>query len=366
VQLAIGKGGYERAFALSERARARTLAEARRATEPRSLASVQADLDADVALIALNQFEQELAVWVIRRDAVTVTMRPLGRADAATLVSRQQQEIWRESATPSAGRELYNELIRPVLPHLDGATRLSFIPDVTYQDAAFAALWDVSRRRFLVEDVTVSVSPSAEFFVQTAAASGAARATEPLIVAGPGEAAADETTAVAALYEAPTVMTGAAATISSFLSDAPRHAVVHVVADTASNRTHPLLSRLVLTDEPGRRHSGAIFGRDIAASAMSATRLVVLDAPGTATVERGEGTLTLARAFMAAGVPAVLGTLPGADENATRDLMIGFHRELRGSLTAGQALSRVQRNALKQNGGRLGAWTALVIYGSDR
>ena len=31
---------------------------------------------------------------------------------------------------------------------------------------------------------------------------------------------------------------------------------------------------------------------------------------------------------MAAGVPAVLGTLPGADENATRDLMIGFHREM--------------------------------------
>jgi CHAT domain-containing protein len=253
-----------------------------------------------------------------------------------------------------------------VLPQLGGATRLSFIPDATYQNAAFAALWDGSKRRFLVEDVTVSVSPSAEFFLQTSAASGAAPTPEPLIVAGPGEAALDETTAVAALYEAPTVVTGASATISRFLSDAPQHAVVHVIADTAPNQTHPLLSRLVLTDEPGRRHSGAVFGREIAARAMSATRLVVLDEPGTATVQRGEGTLALARAFMAAGVPAVLGTLPGADENATRDLMIGFHRELRNNLTAGQALSRVQRNALKQNVGRLGAWTALVIYGSDR
>ena len=69
---------------------------------------------------------------------------------------------------------------------------------------------------------------------------------------------------------------------------------------------------------------------------------------------------------MAAGVPAVLGTLPGADENATRDLMIGFHREMSQGMSAEQALHTVQRNAIQQNGRRLGAWTALVLYGSDR
>jgi CHAT domain-containing protein len=81
---------------------------------------------------------------------------------------------------------------------------------------------------------------------------------------------------------------------------------------------------------------------------------------------RGEGTLSMARAFMTAGVPAVVGTLPGADENATRDLMIGFHREMSTGISAAQALQRVQRNAIEQNGRRLGAWSALVMYGSDR
>jgi len=171
---------------------------------------------------------------------------------------------------------------------------------------------------------------------------------------------------VASLYRAPTVVTGAAATSSRFLSDAPNHAVVHVVAETAANRTYPLLSRLILGDEPGRRYTGAVLGRDIAARPMGATRLVVLDETKTNTALRGEGTLTLARAFMAAGVPAVLGALPGADEEAARDLMIGFHREMTANIPAGQALARIQRNALQQNGGRLGTWTALVIYGSDR
>jgi CHAT domain-containing protein len=76
--------------------------------------------------------------------------------------------------------------------------------------------------------------------------------------------------------------------------------------------------------------------------------------------------LSLARAFMAAGVPAALGTLPGANENALRDLMIGFHREMLRNVSAEQALQSVQRNVIQQNGRRLGAWTALVLYGSDR
>ena len=76
--------------------------------------------------------------------------------------------------------------------------------------------------------------------------------------------------------------------------------------------------------------------------------------------------MSLARAFMTAGVPAVVGTLPGADENATRDLMIAFHREMSTGVSAEQALQTVQRNAIQQNGRRLGAWSALVLYGSDR
>jgi CHAT domain-containing protein len=76
--------------------------------------------------------------------------------------------------------------------------------------------------------------------------------------------------------------------------------------------------------------------------------------------------LSMARAFMAAGVPAVVGTLPGADDNATRDLMIGFHREMSKGMSAEQALYTVQRSAIQQNGRRLGAWSALVFYGSDR
>jgi CHAT domain-containing protein len=186
------------------------------------------------------------------------------------------------------------------------------------------------------------------------------------IFGGPHDAASADAMAVAAVYNSPSIVTGVAATSSRFFAEAPGHAVVHLAAETSANKTHPLLSRIVLADEPGRRYSGTVAGKDIAALPMPLTRLVVLDEVETNTTNRGDGTLTLVRAFMAAGVPAVLGTLPGTDETSVRDLMIGFHREMITGIPAAQALSKVQRNAIQQNGGRLGAWTALVLYGSDR
>ena len=99
---------------------------------------------------------------------------------------------------------------------------------------------------------------------------------------------------------------------------------------------------------------------------MPATQLVVLDELRTQQRYRTAGTVDLATAFLAAGVPAVLGTLPGADEGESRDLIVGFHRQMAVEPSAAEALARIQRNAIQQNGGRLGAWTALVIYGSDR
>jgi CHAT domain-containing protein len=186
---------------------------------------------------------------------------------------------------------------------------------------------------------------------------------EPLIFDG---AATQRTSLVASAYRSSQVRTGAEATRERFFVDAAGRRVVHVAAKTSTNASYPLLSSLFVTDDPGANHSGAILGRDIAQRPLGQTGLVVIDEAEDSASNRGGGTLSLARAFMAAGVPAVLGTLPGADENAARDLMIAFHREISNGISAEQALSTVQRNVIQQNGRRLGAWTALVLYGSDR
>jgi len=362
IQLALREKNYDRAFALAEAGRARSVSESRKFGAT-SLAAVQATLSQDEAIVAVNQFDDELAVWVIQPRSVNVTMRPMSRATAQQLIARLQHDIWNNAASTAAGRDLYNEIIRPISRQLTGISRLVVVPDDTFRDVSFAAFYNASNRRFLVEDLTVRVSPTAGAFAMASKAEARGTIAEPLVFNGPDAADAN---AIASAYRNSTVVAGLDATPRQFFADAAGRREVHIEARTAANATFPLLSRLVVADEPGLRHSGAILGSDIAQRTLPNTGLVVIGEAVGVSSNRGEGTSSLARAFMAAGVPAVVGTLPGADEGAARDLMIGFHRELANGVPAEQALSRVQRNAIEQNGRRLGAWSALVMYGADR
>jgi CHAT domain-containing protein len=361
VQLAIRNKNYPLAFAMSERARTRTLAEQNRATAGRTLAEVEQALGPDEAVVALNQFDRELAVWVIRQGVTTVVTRPLTRLNARRLVARQQDEIRHEASVADAGADLFNEILRPVARSLSGVTRLSVVPDATYEDTSFAALWDASNRRFVAEQMILTTASSISAAAQPRLDRIAGQPTDSLILGGPDATA--QALTIAGVYREPVVLTGSAATRSRFMADASSRSIIHVAASARSNRAFPLLSRLTLSDEPGRRYSGEVLGRDIVTRPLTRTRLVSIDADGAT---NNGGSRDLARAFMAAGVPAVLGTLPGADEAATRPLMVGFHRLMSTGIPADEALNTLQRNVLQSNGRRLGAWCALVLYGSDR
>jgi CHAT domain-containing protein len=360
-RLAIRRGDYERAFAMTERARARSLAEQRRAVDLPPLAAVQRTLAADEAIVALNQFDDELAIWIITNGGTTVDLRPLAREDARRLVARHQEEIRLELSRPDAGAILFDIIMRPSATALGGATRVAFVPDTTFADVSFAALWDKRRSRFLVEDRTITAAPTVSA-VATMRQDAPGDTPRVLILGADENASA----AVASTYPSPVVVTGAAATRNRFLQDAPANTIVHIAVPATSSTAYPLLSRLVFSDEPGRRHSGAVLGHDIASRRMNATRLVVLDDVRGEQGYRDAGHQGLARAFLAAGVPAVLGTLPGADEGVTRELMVRFHHQMAAQGSAADALARIQRDVLQKNGRRLGAWSALVLYGSDR
>ena len=362
VQLAIHQRDYPRAFAMAERARVRTLSESKRLADVPSLAEAERSLTADQAIIALNQFEDELAVWVIKNSGTSVLVRPITRRDAQHFVSRQRDEIALEARIPEASALLFDELIRPAAAMLRGIARIAVVADAPYQDASFAALYDRSKKQFLVERVSL-VNASTATAVSAFNRSLPGPATDVLVLAADDSAAGDPAE-IAAAYSQADVLTGSSVTRKNFLQRANNRSVLHLRANTTDNAGFPMLSRLVLSDESGQRRSGVVLGRDIAATSFSNIKLVVLDEAGDASSQqRAHG---LARAFMVGGVPAVVGTLPGIDQAAARQLFVGLHREVASGAAAGDALSRIQRNAIQQNGGRLGAWTALVLYGSDR
>jgi CHAT domain-containing protein len=96
-------------------------------------------------------------------------------------------------------------------------------------------------------------------------------------------------------------------------------------------------------------------------------KLVVLSAcqTGTGKMERAEGVTGLTRAVMYAGTPAVMASLWKVDDNATKELMINFYRNmLEKNLDKTEALRQAKLELLKtkQYASPL-FWSAFVLYG---
>jgi len=124
---------------------------------------------------------------------------------------------------------------------------------------------------------------------------------------------------------------------------------------------------VMFADNPGRRYSGLVLTRDIAARDLSRLGVVILpDCKPGSDLDEGQGTLGAAAAFLAAGVPSVVATLWPLGESERSSLFAAFDRELQLNNSAAEALQSLQRDVLRSNGRRLGAWTALVAYGVGR
>jgi len=113
--------------------------------------------------------------------------------------------------------------------------------------------------------------------------------------------------------------------------DLNRYKIVHFATHTVLNERHPDLSSLVmsLVDQAGKSQNGYLQVRDIYNLRLSA-ELVVLSACETALGKdvKGEGLMSMVRAFMYSGTPTVLASLWKVDDEATAELMTEFYKEL--------------------------------------
>jgi CHAT domain-containing protein len=260
-----------------------------------------------------------------------------------------------EGDTNTHLERLFAMLVEPAVPWMSTARALVVAPDGVLQRVPFAALRDPSRRRYLVERVPVVIVPGASLLVSPAhagrersvgspellvlgnpaLADGSVRGLEPL--AG----AEDEALELARVYDRSRAATGAAATRSAFLDGMESADVVHVAAHALVNSHRPALSRLLFAPDVD---AGAVTADDVRALSIARPRLLVLAACATADgpIARGEGALGLARAFLAAGLPAVVATQWAIEDRASRRLFVEFHRRWRAGRSVADALRDAQ------------------------
>jgi CHAT domain-containing protein len=362
ITLSLQNHDVERAFAYAERARARALLDTLGVSRP---AVTPSSIPDGTLLIEYVVQQKRTLIFTIGRDGIRVTEQPT--ADGALL-----SEIRTLTTTAirsdrgglgRAGASVRRLLIDPVADAVSGKEKLVLIPDPKMGAVPFAALID-QNGRFLIEDHALSVAPSAAVFAKLAKTRESPGDVHLLLVMGSGEGSPlsteREARAVANLYSSVERMPASSATVESFLRSAKEADAIHFAGHSVASNEAAAGGYLQLG-------SGEKLGlRQIASTPLPRTRLVVLSGCSTASgnVRSTEGTISVARAFLAAGVPSVVATLwPIDDAQATAFFPI-VHRYLSRGVSAAEAVRAAQIEAIHDSAAPPSLWAAVQVVGN--
>jgi CHAT domain-containing protein len=356
-------------------------------SSPLDLSSIQRAMPPSSVLIYYALSRERLFVWLLHRDSWTFSEQGIASDSLARSIeeyrtvlkdNRPSEEIRRLSSS------LFEVLIRPVLGSIPAGSALIFVPHTVLHGLPFGSLFDAERGRYLIEDHPVGVAPSGTMFLRACARRAAFGGASPgslLVVANPRPGstgrdlpelphASKEAKLIADMYPDGVLLTGDGATPSRFLRMVAGRDVVHFAGHAVANPDHPQLARFVLAPESEFDDSGILFAEDIYGQKFSKTRLVVLAACGTATgaVRRAEGVLSLARPFLAAGVPDVVATLWDIEDGASFELLPRFHEGIRRGESALGSLRNAQLSMLRTGDRAVrtpAAWAAFEVLGAS-
>jgi CHAT domain-containing protein len=362
----------------------------------RMIAQIQASLPAGTFLIQYCVLEDRTYTWIIARNAFQLLMSPgVKRADTVRW-STELQEAARHKNRNAADAVLlaaYAGLAAQPLatiarmPGGRNPARLVFVPDGAIHGLPIVALRNPETRRYLLEEAPVEISGSITLYLSSLQRDRAIPATatpSALVIGNPAfdrtltfaqgmrdlPYAKSEAEQIHALY-APhaALLTGAAATVPAFLERAASHDIVHVAGHAIVNAQQPSHSLLLLAPSPNR--SGAIDAQEMLTRLrLDRTRLVILSTCSSAggLPVGPEGVAPLVRPLLAAGVPAVIGSLWDVDDATTEELMVSFHRHYEEGSDAAEAMRAAQLGLLSKTNHNPGlrsvlAWAPFQVIG---
>jgi hypothetical protein len=255
-------------------------------------------------------------------------------ADLDALAVRGYPPALRERVLRSLGRGLgtLDELLWAPLAADAGAGPVVLVPAGSLVGVPWSALPGL-RGRVL----TVARSATAWCRPPSGGPPSAAHGGGRVVVAGGPDLdrADEEVAAVAALWPDVTALTGAGARGADLVDAATGATMVHVAAHGHHEPANPLFSALRLADGP-------LFGYDLGRLGAKAPAHVVLSACdlGRAVPRPGDEVLGMTAALLHAGTGAVVASVARVNDDVAHDVLVDYHRRLRGGAVPSLALAR--------------------------
>ncbi|AQG78634.1 CHAT domain-containing protein [Spirosoma montaniterrae] len=245
---------------------------------------------------------------------------------------------------------LYNKLVLPAEPYLTTVKSLIIIPHDELTLLPFETLHDHSRAYLLERfDVTYQYAAS---FLQSRLQSPP-NLDQMLSVApfdkptnsgefAPLTASRQEISSLGGEK-----LTSRFATKANFLRMAADYPVIHLATHAVADNVNPLRSFIAFY--PTSYASNRLHAHEINYGTLPNTELVFLSACETASgkLVRGEGVMSLSRAFSLAGCPNLVTSLWKAEDNATAYISSRFYRHLRQGMPFSRALQAAKLDLLR-------------------
>ncbi len=342
--------------------------------KPLSVSAARALLRDDEALLTYSLRDTAAVAFVLTPD--TLFLQPLA-VEPATLGEsihffRDQLQASVHDGTTrweKTSRRLYDRLVGPVMDRLPASVRhVHLVPEGPLYYLPFDVLQD-AEGRFLVERVSLSVTPSAGVLA-VSQARNPGRWESILLVADPDghlPGTRREVDAIARLSGVrPLALVGDRADRENLLRYAGAYDVVHIATHGRFVPNAPWSSHLEL-------HGGVLGVADIARLNLNAY-LVTLSACETALggglhadVPVGDEWVGLNQAFLAAGTPTVMASLWPIDDQVSSVFMTGFYEALLQTGHKARALAHIQRQFIRDPRTRHPFfWAPFTLIGDPR
>jgi CHAT domain-containing protein/tetratricopeptide (TPR) repeat protein len=338
-------------------------------TEPLGFEQIQEKLPKQAQVVQYAVLDDKLIVWFFTKtSALESWAQPIDSKSLSELVGSYSSLVSSPGSDPRElsrlSADLHRLLIGPFENKLDKNAQLFIVPDKFLNNVPFQALRSSSSDRYLIQDYAVLLAPSSNVLIdctdeagkkqtnrETALCVGVTHFKQDQYGKFPNLPSADrEAREVASNYLSSVCLSRGQASKGAVLREMPRANVIHIASHFVSSDSSPMRSRLLLAEDPSedsreKATNGALEVSEIFRAKLPLTRLAVLSAcqTGNERYYRGEGAMSLAHAFIAAGVPLVLASAWSVDSEATTELMSSFHRMRKhGAASSAEALRRAQ------------------------
>lgn len=334
--------------------------------DPLKLEDVYALLDDDTLLVEYLVTEKEVIAWVVHNDRVDLARTLIEDKKLNALIKKSRLSMENLMPMDEVSSRLYDILIKPIAPFIEGAKYIGIIPHGALHYLSFASLKNDAG--YFIEQQPIFYSPSASVLKYTFARRRKEKNVRVLAIGNPDLGSFNydlplsemEVNSMKWNFADIDVLTRGEAKESWLLENIGNYGIIHIASHGEFDDINPLFSALKLVRDvtaDGNLETNEIFSLNIKAD------LITLSAcqTGLGQITKGDEIIGMNRAFFYAGTHSIISSLWRISDISTSILIKHFYRNYK-NYDKASALRKAQL-FVKKIYPHPSYWSGLVLSG---